>query len=389
MALEVAIQKQLGNFALDVAFTLDKSERTLALLGPSGCGKSVTLGCIAGMIKPDAGRIVLDGKVLFDSAAHICLPPQERGVGYLFQQYALFPNMTVEQNVMCGTTGTKAEKREVAARYISAMRLEGLERQKPAQLSGGQQQRCALARMLAPQPHLVLLDEPFSALDGYLRWELEMELTDTLKRFGGGAIYVTHNRDEVYRMCDDVCVIDQGKSDAVVDVRAFFAAPATRAAAVISGCKNVAPAVAIDAHTLQCDEWGVRLTCEQGLSDRIKYVGVRAHELELVASDGCAGAGGAGGAAAGGDAAGAGAAAGAGGAAGAAEKSREAEAFLGGNTFTCGVERVIDDLFSTIVMLKTPGGALVRMELPKEAWERAAAAEVTVRVAPAHVMALE
>ena len=142
----------------------------MALLGASGCGKSVTLKCIAGIMTPDRGHIILDGETLFDSEKHINLPPQKRRVGYLFQQYALFPNMTVLQNIRCGIrSGSRAEKRRRAEKKLRRFRLEGLEKKYPTQLSGGQQQRTALARILASEPRAILLDEPFSALDGFLK----------------------------------------------------------------------------------------------------------------------------------------------------------------------------------------------------------------------------
>ena len=163
MSLSVDIEKKLGAFHLRSQF--EAPDETMALLGASGCGKSMTLKCIAGIVTPDRGRIVLGGRVLFDSEKKINLPPQQRRVGYLFQQYALFPNMSVEQNILCGIrSGDKAEKRRVLAEKIRMFRLEGLEKKHPAQLSGGQQQRVALARILCSEPEAILLDEPFSAI---------------------------------------------------------------------------------------------------------------------------------------------------------------------------------------------------------------------------------
>ena len=243
MSLTVDIHKRLGTFRLDVSFEVADSREVLALLGPSGCGKSLTLKCVAGVETPDEGRITLNGRTLFDSEAGVNLPPQRRRVGYLFQQYALFPNMTVEQNVGAGAVGvSRAERALRVRRQLRAFHLEGLERLRPAQLSGGQQQRVALARILAGDPELILLDEPFSALDGHLRWELEMMLQDTLRAFPGGAVYVSHNRDEVYRLCDTVCVIDRGRSEPKLTIPELFSTPRTLAAALISGCKNVSRA---------------------------------------------------------------------------------------------------------------------------------------------------
>ena len=151
----------------------------------------MTLKCIAGIEKPDRGTITLDGRVLFDSEKHINLTPQQRRVGYPFQQYALFPNMTAAQNILCGIrTGSRTEKKETLAALLRTFRLEGLEKKLPAQLSGGQQQRVALARILASEPQAILLDEPFSALDSYLKWELE--LGELLGAFDGPILWVSH-----------------------------------------------------------------------------------------------------------------------------------------------------------------------------------------------------
>ena len=169
MALSVKIQKQLGGFHLEVQFEAERER--LALLGASGCGKSVTLRCIAGVLKPDAGKIILDGQTLYDSAARINLPPQKRQVGYLFQQYALFPNMTVRQNIAVAVRD-RHQRERVTTEKLRQFQLEAVADQRPCQLSGGQQQRTALARILASAPRAILLDEPFPALDSYLKYQL-------------------------------------------------------------------------------------------------------------------------------------------------------------------------------------------------------------------------
>ena len=183
MSLEVHIEKKLNGFTLRSDFTAGNT--ATAILGGSGCGKSMTLRCIAGIVKPDKGRIVLDGRVLFDSGQHIDLPPQQRGVGLLFQNYALFPNMTVEQNILCGLKAEKdkAARKARCAGMLRALRLEELASRRPAELSGGQQQRTALARILVGKPKILMLDEPFSALDSYLREEVEGEVGSLLAGF--------------------------------------------------------------------------------------------------------------------------------------------------------------------------------------------------------------
>ena len=378
MSLSVDIRKRLGAFSLDASFTSDDATETLALLGASGSGKSVALKCIAGTERPDEGRIVLNDRVLFDSAAGVDVSVRERRVGYLFQSYALFPTMTVEQNVVAGVrSGSRAERLARAHEQIRAFRLDGLERLRPAQLSGGQQQRCALARIMANGPELLLLDEPFSALDGYLRWQLELELADTLRAFPGGVVFVTHSRDEVYRMCDRVCVLTNGHSGRTVPTRELFDAPATLAEAVMGGCKNVSVATPVGDHALSCVDWGVTLACEREAAGS-DHAGIRAHDLRLVEADGRA-VGDEGGSEDAGVAAGGTAAAG----------DAAAGAAAAGNRIPCAVARVIDNVFSTIVMCATPGGAQLRLELEKGAWVRIGSPErVTLAVDPASVMPL-
>ena len=331
MSLSVDIRRHLAGFDLDVSFEVADARETLALLGPSGCGKSMTLKCVAGIVTPDEGRIVLNDRVLFDSAAGVNLRPQERRVGYLFQSYALFPNMTVEQNVGVGVLGASKEERAArVAEQVRAFRLDGLQKKRPAQLSGGQQQRVALARIMASKPELLLLDEPFSALDGYLRWQLERELTDTLREFPGGSVYVSHNRDEVYRMCDTVCVVCAGKSEPKLTVSELFSTPSTLAAALISGCKNVSRARKLTKGQSLCQ----LLDCED-----------------------------------------------------AGEKSAAPGAAQ--NLIPCEVDRVIDNTFSTIAMLRTPGGGLLRYECEKDAWAALGEPDyLTVAIDPADVMPL-
>ena len=238
MALEVDITKKLDGFFMHMQF---RAEREIfAILGASGCGKSMTLKCIAGIEKPDEGRIVLDGKVLFDSEKKINLPPQKRKVGYMFQDYALFPHMNVVQNIEAGMG--KRPDRSRTESLIRQFQLEGLEKKIPGQLSGGQKQRVAMARMLAAEPELILLDEPFSALDTYLKWQLEQEMYKHLKEAGKPVIFVSHNRDEVYRLCDTVSCMNRGKMEVMEPLKEFFQNPKTRTAAILSGCKNISAA---------------------------------------------------------------------------------------------------------------------------------------------------
>ncbi len=257
MSLIVDIEKKLGSFTLRSKFETDKG--TMALLGASGCGKSVTLKCIAGIMTPDKGRIVLDGETLFDSEKRIDLTPQQRRVGYLFQQYALFPNMTVAQNIQCGIrTGSRVEKQQHAAEQLRRFQLEGLEKKYPAQLSGGQQQRVALARILASEPRAILLDEPFSALDSFLKWNLELELSDLLADFGGPILWVSHDLGECCRNCRTVCVMENGTSGAVTAMEALVRHPTSLGAARLAGCRNFLPAHRCDGGVC-IDGWDIVL----------------------------------------------------------------------------------------------------------------------------------
>ncbi len=275
MSLSVTIEKRLGNFHLSTAFTAENE--TLALLGASGSGKSMTLKCIAGIERPDAGRIVLDGVTLFDSAAGINLPTQKRGVGYLFQQYALFPNMTVYQNIAAGLL----EKRDRAARVaqmIHAMRLDGLERRRPHQLSGGQQQRTALARLLISEPKILLLDEPFSALDSHLRFQMERELRTVIHDFGKTVLLVSHDRDEVFRLSDSIAVVSHGYITAQGSREAIFSDPKTVNGALLTGCKNLSAIEKLDEYHVHALDWGVTLTIDRPVGEA-DHIGVRMHSI--------------------------------------------------------------------------------------------------------------
>ena len=276
MPISVDIKKRLGDFSLEVSF--EAEDCVLALLGASGCGKSMTLQCIAGILTPDEGRIILDGITLFDSAQRINLPPQRRQVGLLFQSYALFPNMTVEQNIAAGLHHHKEGRRAQVQALITSFQLDGLEGHYPNQLSGGQQQRTALARMLAAEPRLVMLDEPFSAMDEHLRWQLEQALTATLERFGGTTIYVSHNRDEVRRICDRVCVLEEGKSEPVVSIFQLFERPQTHSAALLAGCKNFSRMVFQGQRAIALD-WGCEL--DFPLPSGVSHIGAHSHALKL------------------------------------------------------------------------------------------------------------
>ena len=222
MSLQAAIKKRFSGFSLDVSLNTDGG--VMGILGASGSGKSMTLKCIAGIETPDEGRIVLNGRVLFDSEKHINLPPQKRKVGYLFQNYALFPNMTVETNIAAGLSGSKEEKQEAAARMIRLFKLEGLEKRYPSQLSGGQQQRVAIARALCTNQPLILFDEPTSALDPEMVQEV-LNVMIELAHENITMICVTHEMGFARQVADRVIFMDGGYIIEEGTPEHFFTAP--------------------------------------------------------------------------------------------------------------------------------------------------------------------
>lgn len=325
MELIVSIRKKLRNFELAADFSVHNE--VFALLGASGCGKSMTLKCIAGIETPDSGRIILNGRVLYDSAQGIDLKPQQRHVGYLFQNYALFPNMTIKENLIFAASGTNAQKNEKAAENLRRFSLTELADAYPGELSGGQQQRAAFARILGSDAELLLLDEPFSALDSYLKWQLELELEDVLHSYGDAALLVSHDRGEVYRLADKVAVIHQGRMEQTHETKALFQNPQTLAATLLTGCKNISPATKLDAYHIRAEAWQLDLRVPR--AETLRYTGIRAHFLK--------------------------------------RKESPAE-----NTFPMEIVKVIEDTFSYLVMVRRKGtdAKTIRWELSKEDWLR-------------------
>ena len=274
--LSIDIRKKLGVFRLNVAFDAPR-EGVTGILGASGSGKSMTLRCIAGIDKPDQGRIVLDGVTLFDSRKGIDLPPQKRKIGYLFQNYALFPNMTVEQNIICGLyhEEDRVKRRRSLNDTLRLFRLEGLEKHRPSQLSGGQQQRVALARILVNKPRLLMLDEPFSALDSHLRSQLRTQMKQLLEQYNGAALMVTHNQSEAYGLCARIALMDAGAILTLKPPRELFTDPLSVAGAEITGCRNISAAKKTGEYEIEGVAWGVRLTASQPVRDGVRAVGIR------------------------------------------------------------------------------------------------------------------
>lgn len=324
MALSVDIEKTLGDFHLKVKF--DTSNEVYALLGASGCGKSMTLKCIAGIENPDKGTIILDGVTLFDSEKKINLPPQKRKAGYLFQQYALFPNMTVEENIACSVR-EKCRRKAITDAMIQSLNLQGLEKKRPHQLSGGQQQRVALARILANDPEVLLLDEPFSALDSHLKYQLVQEVEKVIRKFGKTVLLVSHDLDEIFRLTDSIGIMKEGKLETTGNKWDVFRDPKTKAGAILTGCENISAVRELENEYVLAENWGVKLRILAN-AGHTSYIGIRSHALKFV--------------------------------------SEATE-----NAVLCRISNVIEKPFSSIVFLQPAegnAGCGLHMEINKNAW---------------------
>ena len=280
MSISVDINKKLGDFSLEISFETDA--KRIGILGPSGCGKSMTLKSIAGIEKPDSGHISIDGRVLFDQGQKINLKPQKRRVGYMFQNYALFPTMNVAQNIGAALGVADEDRNRRVADMIERFRLQGLEKHLPGQLSGGQQQRVALARIMAYRPDIILLDEPFSALDEHLKERLQHEMISMLEDYEGQVILVSHSRDEIYRFSEELLIMDDGHVMARGQTEQLFGDPGTVAVARVTGCKNFSDAERLDDHRIRLKEWGITLELEREIPQGVNAVGYRAHAFEPV-----------------------------------------------------------------------------------------------------------
>lgn len=235
--LEISLKKQLEDFEVGVDLRLD--EELLVLFGPSGAGKTMILKMISGIVKPDDGRVVSGGDVLFDSSNGVNLPVRNRKVGYLFQDYALFPHMTVEENIAYGIEGPKAVAGKKVSELLGLMRLAGLEKRYPHELSGGQKQRTALARTLAAEPRVLLLDEPFSALDYQVREKLRADLLNIHRVYPITTVLVTHDLEEAFMLGKKIAVINNGSIEQSGTREDVFYRPKTRNVARFMGVRNI------------------------------------------------------------------------------------------------------------------------------------------------------
>jgi molybdate transport system ATP-binding protein len=263
--IEVSLRKVLPGFTLDVAWAA--GDEVVILFGPSGAGKSLTLQCLAGLTRPDAAHLVVNGRVFDDTTAGIHLPPQARHLGYVFQGYALFPHLTVAENVAFGLRGRPVtERRRRTAEVLAQMGLEDHAGRDPRELSGGQQQRVALGRAIAPDPAVLLLDEPLSALDAPLRRQIGGELRSLIVGLRRTVVLVTHDLAEAYQLGDRLVLYEGGRVVQAGPKAEVIGRPASEAVARLIGLRNV-----------------VRGTVVKSAPDRVE-IAWRGHTVEAVNS---------------------------------------------------------------------------------------------------------
>jgi molybdate transport system permease protein len=277
-ALEIDIQRALENFNLQVAFRTGRGP--LGLLGASGAGKSMTLRMIAGVATPDRGRIVLNGRVLFDGTTGTNHSASSRKMGVVFQDYALFPHLTVAENVGFGLSAMPEQERRLrVGNLLQMMRIAELAGRYPKEISGGQKQRVAIARCMAIEPDVLLLDEPFAALDPHLRRQTEEQLRETLASYSGVVLFVTHDMEEAFRFCSDLLVLDSGRVIASGPRIQLFERPQTVVAARLTGCKNIVPARRVAADRVSVELWNCELQSTAPVRELLTHVGVRSHQI--------------------------------------------------------------------------------------------------------------
>lgn len=277
MEIVIDIKKRVGDFNLKVHFEGDSSR--IGILGISGSGKSMTLKCIAGIEVPDEGYIRVGDNVLFDSQKKLNKKPQNRNIGYLFQNYALFPTMTVAKNIEAGLKGSKPDNQKRVQEMIEKFQLTGLADRLPGELSGGQQQRVALARIMAYEPDVILLDEPFSAMDIVLKDRLQQEMMEMLAEYKGIVILVSHDKDEIYRFSDELLVMDEGTTVTYGMTKEIFADPSYKEAAKLIGYRNFSKIRKIDAHTIEAKDWGIILHVDRVVPEDADCIGYHSYDF--------------------------------------------------------------------------------------------------------------
>lgn len=269
--------KKYGNFTALNGVDLEiKPGEFFTLLGPSGCGKTTLLRMIAGFNSVDGGEICFDEKVINNLEAH------KRDIGMVFQNYAIFPHLTVAENVAYGLKAKKCPKEQIPGKVEEALdlvQIKNLKDRKPNELSGGQQQRVALARILVYEPDVIMLDEPFSALDYYLKEQLQFQVREVLRGYTGDVLMVSHSRDEVYRFCEKSIILNRGQVAMKGETRAIFQKPENVTAARLTGCKNFSRIRRIGEYEVEALDWGLTFQTEEAVAAEHAYIGIRAHQF--------------------------------------------------------------------------------------------------------------
>ncbi len=280
MGLNIDIIKKLPGFKLQVKLSCEQD--IIGVLGASGSGKSMFLNCIAGLINPDEGKIILNDKTFFDSAKKINMAPKDRKAGFLFQNYALFPHLTIAENIAFGLGElSQSDKNKKVVELMERFHIEDMGNRYPSQISGGQQQRVALARALAVEPEILLLDEPFSALDNHLKTHMMKEMLASLKEFQGTTLFVTHNMEEAYRLCDRIAVFNSGSVETFGLKQEIFHNPVSFETAKITGCKNISTAIRKSEHIVEVPDWGIDVKTNMKFESETGFVGIRANHIKL------------------------------------------------------------------------------------------------------------
>jgi len=283
--LSFSLRKRLGRFQLDVSF--QSQAKRIVLFGPSGSGKSVTLQCLAGLLAPDSGQVTVDGQTVFDSDRRLDVPPEQRRVGYVPQSSVLFPHLDVAANVGYGLRRSPAaERQEKVGKLLRLVRLEGFEARRPRALSGGEQQRVALARALATEPLMLLLDEPFSALDTPVRAALRRELLELQAALGFAWVFVTHDPEEAFELADEIAVYDSGRILQFGPRDDVFYRPLDTTVARTVGFANVFPAKPTAADRVLLEGSGVELiTTGEAPPAGPLYACIRQEDIRLIRKD--------------------------------------------------------------------------------------------------------
>ena len=347
MKLYVDIEKQLDDFKLMARFETDGE--VFAVLGASGCGKTMTVRCIAGIERPDRGVIKLGDRVLFDSDAGIDVPARKRRIGYLFQDYALFPHMTVFENIACGCPS------EDVTEYVEKFYLTGKEALYPHQLSGGEKQRTAIARMLAASPDLIMFDEPFSALDSHLKSNLEGEILAAADALGGQALFVSHDRDEVYRLTDRIAVMDKGYITEIKSKGELFTCPSSMAAAMLVGYENFTAVEKLADGLFYAEDWGMRIRCD--FEGEAAIACLRAEDFKLAEAE-----------------------------------SDGGDGSLEESMMIVRPERILEDIKGKIIRFRSPAGCAMTLRIGRESRDSDRIKEgqqITVRMPRSRILMLE